>query len=103
MVACPLGSERPMEDNDVGRRSRCNDLAGRGQADHEAAATREQLLGDQDGEWCADDASNDPDGFAGQREGVKLGVVAWPGIEAAGQSGLLEAPKNVAVRIQNAR
>jgi hypothetical protein len=52
------------------------------------ATGREQLFCDQHSERRSDDAADDADGLAGQREGVEVGVITGPAFEGLRQAGL---------------
>ncbi|MBN9147113.1 MAG: hypothetical protein ABS35_41675 [Kaistia sp. SCN 65-12] len=76
MITRPLIAQRAVDQAEVASRSDGIDLAGRGNANEQPAARREELLGDQDGEGCSDDAADDPDlADAVDVEGEKLCVV----------------------------
>lgn len=63
---------------EIGRWSKRRDLAGRGDADQQAAPRREKLLGEQHGERGADRTANDAKRLAIQFELVKDGMIAGP-------------------------
>jgi hypothetical protein len=44
-------------------------------------ATGEKFFRDEDGEWCADNTADDPDGLAREHEDVELRVIAGPALE----------------------
>ena len=103
MITRPLVAQRAVDQDEVRRRSDGIDLAGRGNADEQSAAGREELLGDQHGERRADGAADDADlADAVEIEGKKLGVVAGPSFMDAAGAGPLEVTDDVTVRIEHA-
>ena len=102
VIARSLVAQRPLDDHEIGRGAGRNDLAGGGEAEQQATAAGEQLLGDQDGERRADDAADDADRLSGEAEGIELSVIAGPGLERLRASRRLEAAENVAVGVEDA-
>ena len=71
MVARAFVAQRPVDQDEIGRRPLRDDLPGRGHADEKAAAGDEQLLGQQHGERGADRAADDAEAFSGMLEFVE--------------------------------
>ena len=103
MIARSLVAQRAVDQDEIGRRPDRIDLAGRRNANEQPAAGREELLGDQHGEGCADRAADDPDlADAIEIEGKKLGMVAGPPFMDAPGAGPLEVTDDITVRIKHA-
>jgi len=100
MIARPLVAQRTVDQDEVRRRP---DLSGRGDADEQSATGREELLGDQHGEGCANGAANDADlADAVEIEGKKLGVITGPTFMDTAAAGPLEMTDDITVRIEHA-
>src|SRR6266404_800332 len=87
VVARALIAQSPVDQDEIGRRSPLNELAGRSHADQKPAARDKQLLGEQHGVGGADGAADDPEAFSRMLEFIEIRVVARPFGRAAGPPG----------------
>jgi hypothetical protein len=102
MVAGALVAQRPIDNDEIGRQSRRQNLTGGGEADQQPAAAREQFFRHQNGERGANYPSDNADLLAGKREGIQLGMIARPARKRPGSSRLPQCSHQVAVGIQQA-
>jgi hypothetical protein len=102
MVAGSFVAQRPFDDDEIRRFAGGDDLPSRRQADQQATAARKQLLGDQNGEGCSNDPSNDANLPSGKGEYIELGVVTWPAREALCAPGPPKVAHDISVRIEKA-
>jgi len=78
MHAGSLVAQSPFDEHEAGQLIDGGDLPRGGDTQNESGSRRCELLGDQDGEWCADSHSDDPDLDAVEIHSPPLGVVAGP-------------------------
>lgn len=80
----------------------CHELTPASHADDELATGCEQLLHDEHCECCADGATDDSELGPVLIEDIEIGVATDPSLVAEGAILRLQAPDDVAVRIENA-
>ena len=99
----PLVAQCPVDQHDVGRLPEVGDLPGRRDADEEAAAGCEQLLGHQHRERRADGVAQDADGRpVRQLQLVEFRVVAGPSGAEAGAATQPGVAEQVPIRVEHA-
>ena len=102
MVAGPLVAQGAVDDDKIGRRSGRHDLAGRGDAEQQTAAAREQFFRDQDRERSADRAADNADDLAGQIRIHRVGYGSRATLERLRSAFLAQPPHDIAVGIEDA-
>jgi hypothetical protein len=102
VVARAFVAQRPVDRDEVGRRSDLRDLARRRDADEEAASRSEQLLRDQDSERGADGAPDNSGRPSFQVELEHLRVIASPTSAWPRRPGSPQVPDDIAVRVEDA-
>ena len=101
-MAGALVAQRAVDQHEVGCRAGRHDLSRRGDADEQAAAGGEELLGHQHRERGADRTSDDAEELAVLRHRDEIGVVAGPFRQGPGPAGGLQVTHEVAIRIEDA-
>ena len=102
VVARSFVSERPVDDDEIRRRLRRNNLACRCHTYKQLAARGEELLGDQNREGGADGAADNAIIYPLMFEGMEVGVIAGPQRRTASATRREEVAHNVAIRIEDA-
>ena len=102
MVASPFIPQGAVDHDEVRRLPRRNNLARRGEANHELASTGKQLLSNKDGEGRTNDPANNPDSVAAEVERVEFGVITRPTCERLCRPSAPQLAHQVAIRVQNA-
>ena len=102
MKAGSLVAQRLLDEHEAGQFIDRGDLPGGGDAQNEFGARRGELLGDQDGERCADSHSDHPELDAVEVHGPHLGVVARPPRMSPAAAAGGEVADDVAIRIEQA-
>ena len=102
MVACPFVTQRPIDNDEIRRRSRSDDLAGRSEANEQPTAACEQFFRYENGERGAYDPADNACLSPGKRESIEFRVVAGPACKWRGSSRLAKRAHNVTVGIKNA-
>jgi len=97
-----LVAQRPVDQDEIGRRALRRDLTRRGDADQQIAAGGEHLLGHQHGEGGADGAADHADLVATEVEQPHLGVVADPSLMPPCAALGAESTHDVAVGVEQA-
>src|SRR5262249_4539563 len=101
VIARPFIAQGAVNDDEIRRVSSRDYLAGRGQTDERAASASEKLFRDQYRKRRANYAAKNANRLSAKGEGVEIGMIAGPSVEALCVPGSFEASQDVAVRIED--